>query len=191
MIKNEELKVTASGHVFIQDASSGEVVVDEHNEVHPQNMALIIARALARDSFGSVYRMYFGNGGTFYNSSGSIVYRPPNTIGAANLYNPTYYVNVDEQSAGTPESNSVVSSASPSPAITSVVTITAQLNANEPAGQASGDNVTSDPDAPYVFDEVGLKSEDGLLLSHLIFSPFEKTGNRAFRIIYTLTISVS
>jgi hypothetical protein len=36
-----------------------------------------------------------------------------------------------------------------------------------------------------------LKAADGSLLTHLVFSPFEKTANRAFLIIYTLTISVS
>jgi hypothetical protein len=188
---NENLPITVSGHVLIQDSVTGEILVNEHNDVHPQNMALVIARALARDSNGSIFRMYFGNGGTFYNSSGTIVYRPPNTIGAADLYNKTYFIDVDEQSVGTPESNSVIASPSPSPAITSLVTITAQLKANEPAGQASSDNITTDPNSPYIFDEVGLKSEDGLLLSHLIFSPFEKTGNRAFKITYNLTISVS
>ena len=188
---NQQINLNIDGHVLIKDIESGEVVLDAHNEIHPQNMASVVARALARDDNGSIHSMYFGNGGTFINSSGTIVYRPPNTIGASNLYNPTYSVLVDEQIAGTPVSNSVTSASSPSPAITSVVTIVAQLNANEPAGQASGDNVTTDPDAPYIFDEIGLKTQDGLLLTHMVFNPFEKAGNRAFLITYTLTISVS
>jgi hypothetical protein len=154
-------------------------------------MALIIARALSRDENGGIFKLCFGNGGTFFNSSNQIVYRPPNTTGAATLYNETYFVQVDDQSVGTPPTNSVVSSPSPDPAITSVITITAQLNANEPAGQAAADNITTNPNAPYVFDEIGLKSFDDLLLTHIIFSPYEKTANRAFLFTYTLTISVS
>ena len=71
------------------------------------------------------------------------------------------------------------------------MTVVAQLGASEPAGQATADNTTVDPNALYVFDELGLKTADGLLLSHLVFSPIEKTSNRAFNITYTLTCSVS
>jgi hypothetical protein len=187
----EKLNVSVNGHVMIRDAVTNEVIVDKCNAIHPQNMAYVIAKALSRDSNGYIYKLCFGNGGTFFNSSNQIVYRPPNTVGSADLYGLTYEVQVDDQSTGTPSTNSVASSQSASPAITSIVTITAQLNANEPAGQASADNVTTDPDAPFMFDEVGLKTTDDLLLSHLIFSPFEKTANRAFLIVYTLTISVS
>jgi hypothetical protein len=187
----ELLSVKIKGHVKIQDMETGEIVVDQHNDVHPQNMALVVSRALARDSNGYIFRMCFGNGGTSYTSSGTLVYRPSNTIGSADLYKPTYFVNVDEQSTGTPESNSVVSSPSPSPAITSNIRIVAQLNANEPAGQAETDNITTDSESPFVFDEIGLKTEDGLLLTHLVFTPFEKSGNRAFRIVYDLIVSVS
>lgn len=187
----DNFKVQVHGHVRVQDAESGEIVVDKCNAIHPQNMALVIAKALARDDNGFIFKLTFGNGGTFFNSSNQIVYRPPNTVGAADLYNPTYEVQVDDQATGTPVTNSVIAAPSPSPSITSVVTVTAQLNANEPAGQASADNVTVNPEAPFMFDEVGLKTPDGILLSHLVFSPFEKTANRAFLIIYTLTISVS
>jgi hypothetical protein len=71
------------------------------------------------------------------------------------------------------------------------VTVVALLGASEPAGQAVADNITTDPESLFVFDELGLKTADGLLLSHLVFSPIEKTANRAFIITYTLTISVS
>ncbi len=118
--------------------------------------------------------------------------RPPG-VGASTLYNQTYSVQVDDQSAGTPNTNSVISSQSTAPAITSIITVTAELNASEPNGQASADNVTTNPNSTFTFDELGLTTNDSppLLLSHLIFSPFEKTANRAFQVIYTLTVSVS
>lgn len=187
----QKFEVSVKGRVTIRDAATGEIVLEKDNAVHPQNMALVIARGLARETNGSIFKLGFGNGGTFFNTGGQIVYRPPNTIGAADLYNETYSVQVDEQSVGTPVTNSVTSAPSPNPAITSVVTVTAQLSASEPAGQAVADNITVDPESLYTFDEVGLKTEDDLLLSHLIFSPIEKTANRAFLITYTLTISVS
>jgi len=187
----DELQVRVKGHLLIRDSVTGEVLVDKCNAIHPQNLAQTFARGLARDANGYLFKLSFGNGGTFYNSSSQIVYRPPNVVGNADLYNVTYEVQIDDQSAGTPSTNSVVSSPSPSPAITSLVTATAQLNANEPAGQGIADNVTTNLLAPFIFDEAGLKTPDGLLLSHIVFSPFEKAANRAIQIIYDLTISVS
>ena len=190
----EQFQVKVNGHVVVRDVKTNEIVLDQSNAIHPQNMALIIARSLARDSVTSpgIFSMSFGNGGTFYNSSNVLIYRPPITVGSsASLYNQTYSVQVDDQSAGTPATNSVTYAQSTNPAITSVVTIVAQLGAGEPVGQAPTDNITVNPNAPFVFDEIGLKSSDGLLLSHLVFNPFEKTANRAFLITYTLTISVS
>lgn len=185
------LGLCAVGRVVIHDAVTGEVMLDKKNAIHPQNMALAIARGLAHDSASNVFSLSFGNGGTFINSSSQINYRSPNTTGTADLYNATYTVQVDEQSSGTPSTNSVTSLQSPSPATTSLVVVTAQLAANEPAGQATSDNTTTSTDSAYTFDEIGLKTSDGLLLTHLIFSPIEKTANRAFLVTYTLTVSVS
>ena len=187
----ESLKVQVFGHINIRDSKTGELILAKSNAVHPQNMAIAIARSLARSDNGNIYKMCYGNGGTFFNSSQQIVYRSPNTIGDTDLYSLTYEVLVDEQDVLTPVTNSVTSSVSPTPAITSMVTIIAELGASEPTGQAVSDNITTDPEALFVFDEMGLKTSDGLLLSHLIFSPIEKTANRAFIITYTLTISVS
>ena len=190
---NEIVKTEIKGRMIIRDLETNEIVRDHTNAIHPQNMALLIARALSRDSNGYIYSLSFGNGGTFYNSSQQIVYRPPITIGSsANLYNQTYSVQVDDQSTGTPITNSVLSASSLSPAISSTITVTAQLNANEPLLQAAADNLPLNATTQmFMFDELGLKSSDGMLLSHLIFSPFEKTSNRAFLITYTLTVLVS
>lgn len=187
---NENFNIKALGSIRIVD-SDGNLVLSKKNAVHPQNMALAIARSLARDSSGSVFKLCFGNGGTFFNSSQQIVYKSPNTVGSADLYNLTYEVQVDDQDVSTPVTNSVDASASPNPSISAMVTVIAQLNASEPAGQAVSDNITTDPESNFVFDEMGLKTSDDLLLSHLVFSPIEKTANRAFTITYTLTISVS
>lgn len=184
-------KITIDGLMQVRDKETNLLIRSKKNAVHPQNMALAIARSLARDTNGPVFKMCFGNGGTFFNSAGQIVYRSPNTLGDADLYNLTYEVQVDDQSSGTPVTNTVTSAASPSPAITSVVTIVAELGPGEPAGQAVADNITVDPESDFIFDEIGIKTEDDMLISHLVFSPIEKTANRAFVITYTYTISVS
>lgn len=180
------------GRVLIHDAVTGELLVERKNAIHPQNMALVVSRALAREDNGYIFELVFGNGGTFLNTSSALVYKSPNVIGSsATLYNQTYSVQVDEISAGTPVTNSVVALPSPAPSLTSLVVVTAQLSALEPLGQAVADSLTTDSEAAFVFDEIGLRSPDGLLLSHLVFSPIEKTANRAWLITYTITISAS
>jgi hypothetical protein len=185
------LPVTAIGHVQIVDKESGEVVLDKKNAIHPQNMATAIARALSHGSNGYISTLALGNGGTFYNSANQLNYRPPNTLGTADLYNVTYSEQVDSNANGTPVGNSVTSAQSPSPAITSIIIVTMELSSVEPAGQAASDDSTTATNSLYTFDELGLKTADGLLLTHMIFNPIEKTANRAFLITYTITVSVS
>lgn len=182
-MRPEQLGIHFNGHVLIKDSMTDAVILDRHNAIHPQNMALAAARALAGESTGHIYTLALGNGGTFYNSSQQLVYKTPNTIGSsAMLYNATYSIGVN---------SSISSAQSPSPAISSLIIITAQLNVNEPAGQAVSDNITTNPEASFVFDEIGLFTSDVKMVSHLVFAPIEKTANRAFLITYTITVNVN
>ena len=186
-----DLSINTTGRILIHDILTGELILDAKNAIHPRNMALIVARSLAREDNGYIQKIAFGNGGTFRNSAGALVYKTPNVLGSsATLYNQTYQILVDELTAGTPATNSVKALASPAPALTSLVVVTFKLAANEPAGQAVSDNL-SNTTTPFTFDELGLISNDGLLLSHLVFSPIEKTANRAWQHTYTITVSVS
>ena len=179
------------GRVLITD-EQGNLVLDKTNAIHPQNMALLASRAMSNSPNGAIHTLAFGNGGTFLNFNNAIVFKAPNILGTgATLYNQTYSMQVDASLSGTPSTNSVVALASPAPALTSMIVVTAQLTALEPIGQAVADNLTTDPESSFTFDEIGLKSADGLLLSHLVFSPIEKTANRSWLIVYSVTISAS
>lgn len=185
-----DVSVKLEGRVLIHD-EQGNLLLEKKNAIHPQNMALVVARALAREDNGYVFNLVFGNGGTFFNANSVLVYKAPNTIGSsATLYNQTYAVQVDDSTSGTAAANSTVALPSPAPALTSLIVVTAQLSALEPLGQAVADNITT-TDSVFTFDEIGLQSPDGLLLSHLVFNPIEKTANRAWLITYTITISAS
>jgi hypothetical protein len=67
------------------------------------------------------------------------------------------------------------------------------LDYGEPSGQAVFDN-SQDLSGQYVFDELGLKGYDlntqstGKLLTHVIFSPVQKSLNRLIQIDYTVRI---
>lgn len=183
-------KVT--GHVLVTDAVSGCVLLDKLNAVHNQNMAMAIARGLAHQPSAPIFKIKLGNGGSAVNGSNEITYLAPNVVGAsATLYNATYEEVVDDNAAGTPSDNQVT--VAPVPASTNhLVIVTATIAAGQPAGQDISDSAPStNPEAQYAFDELGLFTEDNYMLSHIIFSPILKTANRELVITYTLTVSVS
>lgn len=185
-------KTKIKGHVKAFYKDNGEVVVDKFNAVHPQNMAKVLARGLANEPNQQIFQIALGNGGTYIDSTQSIVYNSPNIIGlSADLYNTTYTEIVDDANTSVGIGNSVISQSAPSPDISSLVICTIQLSANEPAGQATTDGVTTDPNSAFTFDELGLKTVDGLLLSHIVFNPIEKNAQRELIISYTLTVSVT
>lgn len=205
---SETLKTVVSGHVQIRDRATGEVLVDKHNAIHPKNMATAIARGLSNTTNHTIFKMKLGNRGTYINGTQQIVFNPPITTGdTADLYNPTYVEIVDDGDAGVGVGNSVVFTNIPASTNTRVI-VTCVVSANEGFDNAADTNnvgqIEGGPGvSPFFFDELGLftKETSGLstdldpagelMLSHLIFSPIEHTGNRELVIVYTLTISVS
>jgi hypothetical protein len=152
--------------------------------------------------------MHFGNGGTVIDSTGAVSYRPPNVNGQGEqLYNATFFKVVDE--------NDLVNNTNPTLNKMNVshvnglnytdVVITCTIDYAEPilsdatfnlAGleQDPLDNSTS-MEGSFVFDELGLKVKglgpdlnNGLLITHVIFHPVQKSANRLLQVIYTLRI---
>lgn len=200
----ETFTTTVDGHVQIFDNATGELLVDEHNAIHPKNMATAIARGLSNTANYQIFKLKLGNQGTYIDGTQQIVFRTPNTTGdTADLYNPTYVEVVDELDGGVGSGNSVVFTNIPATTNTRVI-VTCVVSSNEainnPTDGGDGDP-SLNPEGAYFFDELGLFTKqtdsnllDGageLMLSHLIFSPIEHTGNRELTIVYTLTISVS
>lgn len=180
------------GHVLIQDAATGEVLLDKFNAVHHKNMAIALARGLSNDVNHQIYRLKLGNGGSSIDSMNQITYQAPNVTGSgADLYNSTYSEIIDEAQVSTPVENSVTYQESPTDD-TTIVICTATIASGEPAGQDITDSPPNpNPEAQFAFDELGLFTSDNKLLTHIIFSPILKTQNRELVITYTLTISVS
>lgn len=96
------LPIEVHGHVKIED-DLGNVLLDEDNAVHPQNMARVFARALANESNHSIYRIAFGNGGTLVDAAFTVTYKTPNDgqppdvrTWDSRLYSETYSEVIDE-----------------------------------------------------------------------------------------------
>jgi hypothetical protein len=191
---DEQGNVRVEGHIKIFDPDSKEVFVDKRNAIHYENMSEALALSLGNKGIGFIHEMHFGNGGTAVDTTGIITYLPPNTTGAnSDLYNPTYYKVVDDNSSlnTDPSRNKIEIRHTPGLIYTDVL-VTCLLDYGEPAGQQAFDNSVS-LDDKFVFDELGLKAwagnvAEGKLLTHVIFHPIQKSLNRLIQIDYTIRI---
>lgn len=201
-MRQELFKTYIDGHVKIIDNATGDVLVDKHNAIHPKNVATAIARGLANSPNYQIYKIKLGNQGTYIDGTQQIVFRPPVTTGdTANLYNATYAEIVDDANVGVGVGNSVTMTNVPASTNTRVI-ITAVISSNEAINNPTDQSgPILNPEGTFFFDELGLFTQETsgtlltgtgeLMLSHLIFSPIEHTGNRELTVVYSLTISVS
>ena len=192
---NEMGGVSVEGHIKIWDPTTGEVIVNKPNAIHYENFSESLALSVGNQQQGWIHEMAFGNGGTNVDPTGIITYLPTNTTGSnASLYNQTYYKVVDTNSIYNtdPTRNLIQVRHVPGTVYTDVL-VTCLLDYGEPSGQAAFDNSTSMADS-FVFDELGLKSwnpngvDTGMLLTHVIFHPIQKSLNRLIQIDYTVRV---
>lgn len=187
----EKNNAMVQGHVKIWDPLTGEVIRDKSNAIHYENMSEALALGVANKSTsgGYIQQMAFGNGATAVDSTGVITYLPANTYGQnASLYNQTYQKIVDNTSAlnTDPARNYIEVRHTPGLIYTDIF-VSCLLDYTEPAGQQAFDN-SATMTGTYVFDEIGLLSESGRLLTHVIFHPVQKALNRLIQIDYTVRI---
>jgi hypothetical protein len=177
------------GYVKIHDVDTGEILLDKTNAIHYENMSEALSLSLANKGTGYIEKMAFGNGATAVDSTGVITYLPTNTFGQnASLYNQTYEKIVDNTSAlnSDPSKNFIEVRHTPGVIFTDIY-VSCLLNYTEPSGQQAFDN-SATMSGTYVFDELGLLSESGRLLTHVIFHPIQKSLNRLIQIDYTVRI---
>jgi hypothetical protein len=193
------LNVTLKGHVKIHAYGSREdllaqrnfdILLDKDNAVHRENAAILIARGIADRPNGSIHYMYFGNGGSTIDPLGSVVFNPPNTIGAADLYHSVYFETVDDR-MGAPAGN-MMAVRHVNGTLVSDADIYCIITQNEPFGQLISDSVGSLDlnTTQFAFDEIALKTADNLLITHVTFAPILKDAQRLIEVVYTLVITV-
>ena len=192
---DEKGGIYLQGHIKIFDPETQEIFVDKRNAIHYENMSEALALNVANKGYGFISEMHFGNGGTTVDPTGVITYLPTNTnVQNADLYSPQYYKIVDDTNAANsdPNRNKLSVIHTPGNVYTDIV-ISCLLDYGEPSGQAVFDN-SQDLSGDFVFDELGLKGyssngeELGKLLTHVIFSPVQKSLNRLIQIDYTVRI---
>jgi hypothetical protein len=196
---DESSGIYVRGHIKIFDPESGDVYIDKPNAIHYENFSVALANSVGNKNENFIYEMTFGNGGTSVDTSGIITYLPTNTVGQnTNLYNPTYSKIVDNTSIANPDpvNNKITVTHIPGRVYTDIL-ISCLLDYGEPSGQALFDN-SQNLSSEYVFDELGLRGRStdesagltstGLLLTHVIFHPVQKSLNRLIQIDYTVRV---
>jgi hypothetical protein len=187
--------VKLQGHIKIFDPETKEVFVDKRNAIHYENFSLALVQSIGNLGSGTISEMVFGNGGTRIDPTGIITYLTPNTLGTnSQLYNQTYYKNIDAQSSSDLDpTRNFMEARHVAGATYSDLLVSCLLDFGEPAGQLAfdtGTNLSND----FVFDELGLKAFSssganmGSLLTHVIFHPVQKSLNRLIQIDYTIRI---
>jgi len=185
--------ILVEGHIKIFDPETNKVYINKRNAIHYENMSVALAQSLSNAGQGFIYSMSFGNGGTSVDPTGIITYLTPNSTGVnASLYNETYNKVVDDQSVNNvdPYRNKTEVRHVSGTNYTDVI-ITCLLDYGEPAGQDAFDTASGTNDL-FVFDELGLRSSnpngEGLLLTHVLFHPVQKSLNRLIQIDYTVRV---
>lgn len=189
-----ENKVKMEGHVLIRD-QDGEVIVDKKNAIHYENMSHAIALSLGHRGYGFFSELAFGNGASTIAGTGAITYFPSNVEGPdATLYNATYSKLIDDNnSLNTDDTRNYVEVIHIAGNTYTDLVTHCYLDYSEPNSQDAFDD-TGDANGVYVFDEIGIISYPengtgaGKLLTHCVFSPVQKSLNRAFDITYTIRI---
>ena len=193
-------KSWVKGHVLIRDINSGEILVDKKNAINYENFSIALAQTIANRPDSWIQNMCFGNGAATVSGTGTITYLPPNVVGtSAQLYNETYFQCVDDLSPlnANPTQNYMKTAHVVGTTYSDVI-VTCTLGLGQPAGQEAFDNTTTIT-GTYVFNELGLKAynatdaadgtdTNGLLLTHVVFSPVQKSLNRQIEIVYTIRI---
>lgn len=189
--------IYVEGHLRIFDPNTQEELLNKRNAIHFENMSLALAQAFTGQGSGIAYSMAFGNGGSTVDPTGVITYLPTNTVNQnAELYHQTYEKVVNDTSASNPDpSHNFITVNHISGKTYTDVIVTCLLDFGEPLDQQAFDNATQ-LDGTYIFDEIGLKSYQGLagtdvvtrLITHVIFHPIQKSLNRQIQIEYTIRL---
>jgi len=185
------------GHIKIFDPESKEIYINKRNAIHYENMSIALANTMANTGQGTVYQMAFGNGGTAVDPTGIITYLTPNSSGSnASLYNQQYAKVVDaSNSNNTDPTRNYIQVRHVTGTNYTDIFVTCLLDYGDGNGiQQAFDNATS-TNSSFVFDELGLvgypgagATSTGLLLTHVIFNPVQKSLNRLIQIDYTVRI---
>ena len=182
------IKVKAQGHLRITEKETGKVLFDCHNDINPENMSYAIARALCGKREGFIKYMAFGNGGARATSSNKYIYSVPQTVGrAATLYNEISEATKDLSVSD--EDNYMTVTHATGNTYTDIL-VRATLKKEDLNGVLGSVGDNNSIVSEQSFSEIGLFSGDKSLLTHLCFSPVQKSQQSSLIFDYLIRIAV-
>lgn len=179
------------GHLRIHEEETGKVLLDVHNDIHPENFSIALANSLSNNG-GYITQLVFGNGGVRVNASNEFLYSTPQTIGrTASLYNETYYKVVDQHSItdNLEKTRNYMTVSHVTGNVFSDILVHCTLEKGEPTEQNVLNN-DSQIISEYTFSEVGLITSKGDLITHICHYPISKTSNITLVFDYLLRIQI-
>jgi hypothetical protein len=188
-MRNDFANIDVKGHLTITEKETSNVLLSQHNDIHPENFSLALAYSISNNG-NYIKELALGNGGVRVNASQEYLYSSPQIIGkSATLYNETYYKVVDQKSSENEDSSrNYMTVSHVSGNVYTDILVHCSLEKNEPEGQ----NVINDSSiiSEYTFSEVGLRTNEGDLITHLCFAPITKKQNITLIFDYLIRIKL-
>lgn len=185
MSYNDVLRTRPQGHLRIYEKETGKVLLNQHNDINPENFSYAIAMAMSGDNDGHIKYMVFGNGGARPTSSNKFIYSVPQTVGrAAAVYKEIHRVDLETED----NDNYVKITHAPGNDYSDLV-VHCTLKHDE------GNEVGSDGNNGTIvtgktFSEIALETTNKDLITHLCFFPINKEPSNSLIIDYILRIQI-
>jgi len=184
---------SVTGFVTVRDIDTKDVLREEQNAIHVGNLIVALGNTLIGNDDYFLNTMSFGSGATSITPDGQVFYRNKNVSSlydpTAELYNLTYQKTLSNMSSATIiDGNNIVGVTSESGHFD--INVICTLDYGEPSDQdleATGTIM----DGPYIFDEIAMKTSNGLMVSHLVMHPVQKAANRAIEVEYTIRLQMA
>lgn len=191
----ETLRFKPHGHLRIWEKETGNILLEQHNDIHPENMSYAIASSLtglldeSENCYGHIRKMVFGNGGARVTSSNKYIYSVPQTVGrAATLYNQIYEKDVVENKDENNYMNVTHATGNDYSDIIIRCTIDKDEKVTDRMVATDDENNTIINDV--TFNEIGLVTTGGDLITHICFFPIQKSQNTSLIIEYIIRIQI-
>lgn len=188
---NEKTGIQVEGHLRVINDDLGIDLVNKRNAIHAENFSVALANLLANLTTGDgetgfsfgFEDIVFGDGGVVVDGIGGMTFRPTNTRNVTSqLYNQLYAGKISFTSDESPDTN--ISTTHVGGTLYTDVISTLTLDYTTPHSEFD------DPNADFIFDEIGIRNKAGFLMTHVVFNPVVKTTEFKMRVVYTIRITV-
>jgi len=190
MLFNEHTQPLVKGHLRVYEEESGNILLDRHNDIHNENFSKALAYSLANQG-NTIQALALGSGGVRVNASNEFLYSSPQIIGrTASLYAETYRKIIDQHNSNNIDStrNYITVEHGIGNDYTDIK-CHCTLEKNEPSSQAVITN-TNEIISEYTFNEAGLMTSTGDLITHLCFYPIAKSNDITLIFDYIIRIQM-